>query len=57
MKKTFKRIAIVHSLLLPLFGGVQEYVYHLKKEYKKLGYYVKVITGSMGKRVSFDEKT
>jgi phosphatidylinositol alpha-mannosyltransferase len=42
----FKRIAIVTPYYYPLYGGVQEYVYHLKKEYKDLGYYVKVITGT-----------
>jgi len=45
LKKDFKKIAIVTPYYYPLFGGVQEYVYHLKKEYKKMGYFVRVITG------------
>ncbi len=44
-KKLFKKIAIVTPYYYPLPGGVQEYVYHLKKEYKKMGYFVKIITG------------
>lgn len=55
-KKLFKRIAIVTPYYYPLYGGVQEYVYHLKKEYKKMGYYVRVITGKFKKEPSMDEK-
>ena len=55
MKKPFKKIAIVTPYYYPLYGGVQEYVYHLKKEYKKLGYYVRVITGKFKKEPSIDE--
>ncbi len=53
--KSFKKIAIVTPYYYPLFGGVQEYVYHLKKEYKKLGYYVRVITGTFKREHSKDE--
>jgi phosphatidylinositol alpha-mannosyltransferase len=52
----FKKIAIVTPYYYPLYGGVQEYVYHLKEEYKKLGYYVRVITGNFIKERSNDEK-
>jgi phosphatidylinositol alpha-mannosyltransferase len=56
MKQTnFKKIAIVTPYYYPLFGGVQEYVYHLKKEYKKLGYFVRIITASFGRKKSKDE--
>lgn len=54
-KKTLKKIAIVTPYYYPLAGGVQEYVYHLKKEYKKIGYFVKVITADFG-GPSFDEQ-
>jgi phosphatidyl-myo-inositol alpha-mannosyltransferase len=53
--KPFKKIAIVTPYYYPLFGGVQEYVYHLKKEYKKLGYLTRVITGHFGRKHSKDE--
>ncbi len=46
MKRYFKKIAIVTPYYYPLFGEVQEYVYHLKKEYKKMGFLVRVITGN-----------
>jgi phosphatidylinositol alpha-mannosyltransferase len=55
-KKFFKKIAIVTPYYYPLYGGVQEYVYHLKAEYKKMGYYVRVITGKFKKEPSIDEK-
>lgn len=55
LKTPFKKIAIVTPYYYPLYGGVQEYVYHLKKEYKKLGYYVRVITGKFKKYPSKDE--
>jgi phosphatidylinositol alpha-mannosyltransferase len=51
----FKKIAIVTPYYYPLYGGVQEYVYHLKKEYKKMGYYVRVITGKFKNEPSKDE--
>ena len=54
-KSVFKKIAIVTPYYYPLFGGVQEYVYHLKKEYKKMGYFVRIITGHFGKKKSKDE--
>jgi phosphatidyl-myo-inositol alpha-mannosyltransferase len=54
--KPVKRIAIVTPYYYPLYGGVQEYVYHLKEEYKKLGCYVRVITGKFKKEKSKDEK-
>jgi phosphatidylinositol alpha-mannosyltransferase len=54
-QKPFKKIAIVTPYYYPLFGGVQEYVYHLKKEYKKLGYLTRVITGHFGRKKSKDE--
>jgi phosphatidylinositol alpha-mannosyltransferase len=53
--KPFRKIALVTPYYYPLFGGVQEYVYHLKKEYKKLGYYTRVITGHFGRKKSKDE--
>jgi len=53
--KTFKKIAIVTPYYYPLFGGVQENVYNLKEEYKKLGYYCRVITAHFGKTPSKDE--
>ncbi|HNZ30448.1 MAG TPA: hypothetical protein PKJ42_10670, partial [Candidatus Goldiibacteriota bacterium] len=56
MPDTFKKIAIVTPYYYPLYGGVQEYVYHLKKEYQKLGYEVKVITGRFGAGFSKDEE-
>ncbi|MEI7541988.1 MAG: glycosyltransferase family 4 protein [bacterium] len=56
VKKTLKKIAIVTPYYYPLYGGVQEYVYHLKEEYKKLGYFVRVITGKFKKEPSQDEK-
>lgn len=46
MKSKIKKIAIVTPYYYPLPGGVQEYVYHLKKEYKKMGFFTKVITGA-----------
>src|SRR5208337_2839694 len=54
-KKLFKKIAIVTPYYYPLPGGVQEYVYHLKKEYKKMGYFTKIITGHFGSS-SMDEE-
>lgn len=54
-QKPFKKIAIVTPYYYPLFGGVQEYVYHLKKEYKKLGYFCRVITAHFGRKKSKDE--
>ncbi len=56
MPDTFKKIAIVTPYYYPLYGGVQEYVYHLKKEYQKLGYEVKVITSRFNDGVSQDEE-
>ena len=59
MKKVLKKIGIVTPYYYPLYGGVQEYVYHLKKEYKKMGYFVKVITGkfkNQKNKKSKDEK-
>jgi len=53
---TFKKIAICTPYYYPLYGGVQEYVYHLKHEYQKLGYEVKVITGNFSNTPSHDEK-
>jgi phosphatidylinositol alpha-mannosyltransferase len=53
--RTFKKIAIVTPYYYPLFGGVQEYVFHLKEEYKKLGFKVMVITGRTKKEASRDE--
>ena len=50
MKRHFKKIAIVTPYYYPLYGGVQEYVYHLKKEYKKYGFMVRIITGDFGGR-------
>ncbi len=46
MKTSIRKIAIVTPYYYPLPGGVQEYVYHLKKEYKKMGFFTKVITGA-----------
>lgn len=46
MKTEIRKIAIVTPYYYPLPGGVQEYVYHLKKEYKKMGFFTKVITGA-----------
>jgi len=46
MKSTIRKIAIVTPYYYPLTGGVQEYVYHLKKEFKKMGFFTKVITGA-----------
>ncbi len=54
-KTSFKKIAIVTPYYYPLFGGVQEYVFHLKEEYKKLGYKVRVLTGGTKKGQSSDE--
>ncbi len=54
--KDFKKIAIVTPYYYPLFGGVQENVYNLKEEYKKLGYYCRVITAHFGKMKSKDEE-
>ncbi|MCE5300632.1 MAG: glycosyltransferase family 4 protein [Spirochaetia bacterium] len=54
-KRIFKKIAIVTPYYYPLYGGVQEYVFHLKEEYKKLGYKVKVITGHTKKEQTADE--
>jgi len=54
-KHSFKKIAIVTPYYYPLFGGVQEYVYHLKKEYKKMGYFTRVITAHFGHKKSKDE--
>ncbi|PKL90979.1 MAG: hypothetical protein CVV21_10580 [Candidatus Goldiibacteriota bacterium HGW-Goldbacteria-1] len=56
MPDTFKKIAIVTPYYYPLYGGVQEYVYHLKKEYQKLGYFIKVITSRFNNGISEDEK-
>ena len=56
MKSLFKKIAIVTPYYYPLYGGVQEYVYHLKKEYKKFGFMVRVITGDFGRGKSKDEE-
>jgi phosphatidylinositol alpha-mannosyltransferase len=53
--KTFRKIAIVTPYYYPLFGGVQEYVYHLKKEYKRMGYLCRVITAHFGRKHSKDE--
>ncbi len=52
---SFKKIAIVTPYYYPLYGGVQEYVYHLKKEYKKLGFFVKIITGDFGGKSKDEE--
>ncbi len=52
---TFKKIAIVTPYYYPLYGGVQEYVYHLKKEYKKMGHFVKIITGDFGGKSKDEE--
>ncbi|MCX7698567.1 MAG: glycosyltransferase family 4 protein [Candidatus Goldbacteria bacterium] len=46
MKSIIRKIALVTPYYYPLPGGVQEYVYHLKKEYKKMGFFTKVITGA-----------
>jgi|DewCreStandDraft_4_1066084.scaffolds.fasta_scaffold05151_4 phosphatidylinositol alpha-mannosyltransferase len=46
MKSIIRKIAIVTPYYYPLTGGVQEYVYHLKKEFKKMGFFTKVITGA-----------
>ena len=53
--RAFKKIAIVTPYYYPLYGGVQEYVFHLKQEYIKLGYTVRVITGRTKKEASKDE--
>lgn len=55
MKSPIRKIAIVTPYYYPLPGGVQEYVYHLKKEYKKMGFFTKVITG-MSNGISFKDE-
>jgi len=55
MHYKFKKIAIVTPYYYPLYGGVQEYVYHLKKEYKKKGFLVKIITGDFGGKSKDEE--
>lgn len=55
MKSPIRKIAIVTPYYYPLPGGVQEYVYHLKKEYKKMGFFTKVITG-VSNGISFKDE-
>jgi len=42
------RIALVSDVYYPHVGGIQEHIYHLGLEFKKMQHYVKVITGASG---------
>ncbi|TES91552.1 MAG: glycosyltransferase family 1 protein [Candidatus Cloacimonadota bacterium] len=48
MNRKKLKIGFVSDAYYPHVGGIQEHIYHLGIEFKKMGHQVKVITGSAG---------